>query len=93
MSYSIRGKTVAYDNIAVGSATGKERTISGTTGIAEVYPGGLGDTTLGAGAAKAYSNIAAGETASNVDNENIGVLAVDPQAELLNSSNIAGMTS
>ena len=93
MSYTIRGKTVGYDNIAVASATGKERTISGSTGQAEVYPGGLGDTTITAGGAIGYSNIAAGATASDVDDENIGVLAVAPQAELLNSSNIAGMVS
>lgn len=32
MAYRSRGKNINYDNIAVGSATGKERTISGGGG-------------------------------------------------------------
>ena len=41
MAYYIRRKQVAYDNIAVGSATGKERTILGNAGSSETvleYP-------------------------------------------------------
>jgi hypothetical protein len=40
MSYNIRGHRVAYSNIADGSATGKERTISGNGGTTEKYSGG-----------------------------------------------------
>ena len=36
MSYYIRGTRVAYDNIAGGSATGKERTIMGNAGTTQL---------------------------------------------------------
>ena len=39
MSYKIRGKGAAYDNIAVGSATGRERIISGQAATSEVFGG------------------------------------------------------
>jgi hypothetical protein len=44
MAFTIRGRRVAFDNIAVGSATGKEQTAVGTTGVvsgpSETYFGG-----------------------------------------------------
>lgn len=94
MSYTIRGKTVGYDNIAAGSATGKERH-TGDTGLAEVYPGGHGDSTVdSAKTANAfYTNIKQGEHSTDVDHENITVAAADPTAEILATSDLPGYTS
>ena len=53
MAYTIRGRRVGYDNIASGSAAGKEQTAVGTSGVvsgvSQKYGGGSGqakDTTL-----------------------------------------------
>ena len=40
MSRTLRGRRVAYDNIASGSATGTERTIAGETPAIEMHGGG-----------------------------------------------------
>ena len=40
MSYVQRTARLAYDNIAVGAATGKERTILGNAGSTEKFSGG-----------------------------------------------------
>lgn len=39
MSYTLRSRTVARDNISVGNATGKERTILGNAGSTQAYRG------------------------------------------------------
>jgi len=39
MSTTLRGRTVSYDNIAVGAASGQERTISGAIPPAEKVGG------------------------------------------------------
>ena len=46
MSFTIRGRRVAFDNIAVGSATGKQQTAVGTSGVVsgpseKYFAGGL----------------------------------------------------
>ena len=57
MSVTLRGRRAAYDNIAVGSATGRELTISGdTTSHNEVYGGGHVNST--STAEKDITNIA-----------------------------------
>ena len=35
MAYTLRGRRVRYDNIAAGSATGRELTITGVSGVSE----------------------------------------------------------
>lgn len=35
MSYTLRGRRVRYDNIAAASATGRELTITGVSGVSE----------------------------------------------------------
>lgn len=62
MSFVLRGRTAAYDNIAVGSATGRERTILGQTPSTEGMNGGTGSSTDAAGDtsgvdAKGYTNL------------------------------------
>jgi hypothetical protein len=57
MATTVQGRTTRYDNIAVGSATGVERTILGAAPPAKIVGGGEGS----AGAnAKGHSNIAVG---------------------------------
>lgn len=83
MAYKLRGRTVAYDNIAVGSVTGRERT-HGQTPSTEAIGGGTGGSTDPAGAtsstnAKDYSNILTGSvnnTSDPRDNIAIGVVTV-----------------
>lgn len=62
MAYQLRGRKVAYDNISVANATGRERTILGATPSTEGGNGGTGGSTDPAGAtssttAKDYTNI------------------------------------
>lgn len=91
MSYSVRGKTCGYDNIAVGEATGKERTITGDTGLAEIYPSGYGDSTI---ANQAHiTNIAAGSNDTDVSHEHLTVVAETPTDEALATSDHPGFTS
>jgi hypothetical protein len=46
MSRTLRGRRVAYDNIAAGSATGAERTISGdSVSPVEIHGGGFQTST------------------------------------------------
>ena len=40
MAYNLRTQRVAYDNISIANATGRERTIIGTSLSTEVYGGG-----------------------------------------------------
>ncbi len=40
MAGVLRGRRIRYDNIAVGSATGSERTIAGAAQQSEIYGGG-----------------------------------------------------
>ena len=54
MSKTLRERTVNYDNIASGSATGNERTINGSAPPAETYGGN--------------DNLAVGETSRDPDN-------------------------
>jgi hypothetical protein len=61
MAFNIRGRRAAYDNIAVGQATGRER-CTGQTPSTELIGGGTGSSTDPGGAtsgvgAKDYSNI------------------------------------
>ena len=62
MAFQQRGRRVAYDNIAAGSATGRERTILAQTPSSEGPNGGTGSSTDPAGAtsgvdAKGYTNL------------------------------------
>lgn len=71
MSFTLRGRTVAYDNIAVGSAAGRERT-TGQTPSTELIGGGTGSSTDPGGAtsgvsAKDYSNVAVGSANNTSD--------------------------
>lgn len=65
MATTLRGRTVGYDNILVGSAEGTERTISGSAPPAEKV-GGRDNITI----AKTFptSNIA--------DNQSVGVATI-----------------
>lgn len=49
MSFQLRSRTVAYDNISVGNATGRERT-TGQTPSTEATGGGYGSSTDPVGA-------------------------------------------
>lgn len=73
-AYRIRGKGVAYDNVAVGSATGKERIVaSSQAATSEVFGGLPLANTLIENAQtptsdQPYDNIAVGDTAPVRDN-------------------------
>lgn len=63
MSFLLRGRTVGYDNISVGNATGRERTILASTPSTECMLGGTGSSTDPGGATS-------GVSAKNVTNIN-----------------------
>lgn len=90
MSYTIRGRTVAYDNIAVGAATGKEQTVAGSTGLAEIYPGGVGDSTVDVAH---VTNILQGANTTDVSDEHITVGGAAPTEDALATSDHPGFTS
>jgi hypothetical protein len=71
MSYSLRNRTVAYDNIAVASATGRENTILGTSGA---YVKSPAHTTDFGG----LDNVASGTTDIGIEN---GTVGGDPATE------------
>ena len=83
--WTLRNRLTAYDNIAVGSATGKERTIAGNAGSSEVLGGTenlrcVSETTAGTGTSWHTSgpadNIYSGQTTFGTSdshgNERIG---------------------
>lgn len=45
MSFELRGRLVSFDNLVVGSASGRERTIAGATPSTEAPLGGTGSST------------------------------------------------
>lgn len=64
MAFTLRGRRVAYDNIASGSATGAERTIAGdTVSPVEVHGGGY-RTSTSTGEAW-HSNVESGSSVSD----------------------------
>lgn len=71
-AYRIRGKGQAYDNIASGSATGRERLISGAAATSEKY---------GAGTNLKNGNVTATTWATTDLHENIAVGSVAPQRD------------
>lgn len=76
MSSTLQGRKVGYDNIAVGSAAGIERTIDGAAPPRKIVGGGEG--TAGANA-KGYSDIAVGSvypTANIPDNIAVAVVTL-----------------
>lgn len=76
MAVTELGRKRAYDNIAVGSATGVERTISGDAPPVKIVGGGEG--TAGANA-KGHSNIAVGSdypTANIPDDIQVAVVTL-----------------
>lgn len=72
MTYVIRGKGCAYDNLAVGTATGRERLISGQAATSEKY---------GAGTNLANGNVTATTWATTDLHENIAVGSVAPSVD------------
>lgn len=87
MSYTLRTARVAYDNIAVASATGKERTISGSAGSTERPSGGsLIITADGHTSAPESSS----EPTSNARNRLItstgGVTTLPPRETMINTN-------
>ena len=98
MAFTLRGRRVAYDNIAAGSATGAERTIAGQdVSPVEVHGGGYrtstseGDvwhTNVAAGASvsdQAHSAVVGGELP-----EQVIQAGVTNTNENTASSNVAG---
>lgn len=74
MSFNLRGRKVAYDNIAVGSATGRERTISGATPSTECMLGGTGSSTDPGGATSG----AGAKDVTNINKTTDGFNTSDP---------------
>ena len=64
MSRSVRGRRASYDNIASGSATGAERTISGDT-VSKVEMHGGGFRTSTSTGDEWHSNVEAGSSVSD----------------------------
>ena len=96
MTVTSRGRRTRYDNIAAGSATGRERTYAGleanAASVQEVYGGGY--TVSTSNNERDITNIQAGAVVSDVPPgpENMTV-AVDPTDERVASSNVAGYVS
>ena len=65
MAVTQRGRRTAYDNIASGSATGKERTVNGDAGVTELYGGGAG---TGSTDSVGRNNLTPGTSDHNPDN-------------------------
>lgn len=84
MSIILRGRVCAYDNVAVGSATGRERT-TGQTPSTELIGGGFGGSTDIAGAtAMGYSNTTVGNVHNTTDPaENIVAVATVSTVEIV----------
>lgn len=95
MTVTIRGRRTAYDNIANGSATGRELTIAGdTVSKQEMYGGGYMVST--SNNEHQITNIANdGVSTSDSDVQNIENLvpAEDPGDEALATSDFPGFTS
>lgn len=94
MAITKRGRRERYDNIAIGSATGPERTISGeTVSPVEIHGGGFMTST--SNAEVWHTNVAVGSSVSDTDAvseppENIVGAAADPGEENVDStSNIS----
>jgi hypothetical protein len=87
MTVTHRSRRTAYDNIAAGSATGKERTVRGDAGVTELYGGGYG---TGSTDSIGKTNIKAGVTDFGPENMTVGV---DPTDDALATSDHAGFTS
>lgn len=70
MAYRIRGKGQAYDNLAVGSATGRERLISGQAATSERHGGKALGPTVGTSyhSTDITDNISVGNFAPQRDN-------------------------
>ena len=86
MAVTSRGRRIRYDNIAVGSATGPERTIAGqSVSPAEMHGGGFQTSTSNGNVW--HTNIAAGASVSDqpavsVYPENLMSAAVPPGHEI-----------
>lgn len=96
MSVTLRGRRTAYDNIAAGSATGRELTIAGdTVSKQEVYGGGYMTST--SNNEHDITNIAGPDGVSTSDSDFQGpenlVAAEDPGDEALATSDNPGFTS
>ena len=84
MAITIRGKTCSYDNVSVGNATGRERTILAQTPSTEGMIGGTGSSTDPIGATsgvdgKGGSNLAVGSvnnTSDPLSNISAGVVCL-----------------
>lgn len=85
MSFSLRARTVAYDNISVANATGRERTILAQTPSTELLGGGQGSSTTTVGAdVKGYSNVSVGQIlATSNPADNIAIATVTLTGERL----------
>lgn len=92
MSFSLRGRTAAYDNIAVGSATGREQTISGALPSTEPILGGSGSSTDPGGGTSAVNAIGVSRitsastyhsTSDPLDNYIVG--SITPRGEMHSS--------
>lgn len=92
MALTVRGKRTAYDNIAAGSATGRELTIAGNTvSKQERYGGGYNVSTSNYEHAitKIVADTVSASDAAVQGPENM-TAAVDPTDENTGSSNTAG---
>lgn len=74
MAFLLRGRRVAFDNIAVGSATGRERTILGQAPSTECMLGGTGSSTDPGGA----TSSAGAKNVSNINRTTDGFNTSDP---------------
>lgn len=102
MAIKSRGKRKAYDNIAAGAATGRERVISGDTVSKVIMPGGGFRTSTSTGD-EWHSNVVAGTSVSNdvadgtVDGgaqaENFVAAGTTNTVERTGSSNVAGFVT
>ncbi len=81
MSITRRGRTECYDNVSIGEAAGRERTILAQTPSTELIGGGTGSSTSTVGASsKGHSNpisgqiLATSNPADNIANATVTLL-------------------
>ncbi len=78
MSYTLRTQRVAYDNIAIGSATGRENPVVGSAGSTEKNSGGE------------LFSVAGNHSTDKANNRIItstgGVTTLDPQETIINTN-------
>ena len=88
MSYTLRTARVAYDNLAVGGAAGRERTILGATPSTEKFGGGSNIKRVdgGTSAMEASSEPTTANARDRILSSSGGVTTLHPRETMINTN-------